>query len=492
LRTLHRAVALLLAVFIGTANADPFARPGDNLLRADLQLLNDTGALDMPLTAWPLSFGDVARGLQEIASTSSSTAEVAALARVRERVRWESDPNAWRFDFGISLAANPRVIRSFENTPREEGEIFARLNWLGERFAVNLQATAVSNPVDGDEIRPDGTYIGMSLGNWMLSAGWQERWWGPGNSGSLILSSNARPSPGITIQRNNSMAFKTKWLSWIGPWTFTSFMNRLDDEREVNDALLFGARFSFRPIKGLEIGLSRTAQWCGDDRPCDLEAFFNMLVGNDNRGVNVDPEDEPGNQLAGIDIRWALPRQIPAALYMQWIGEDGRSGTPFPGSWLRQVGAEVWGGIGGLQHATFIEISETTCREGGFGSSDAKPNCAYNHSIYKTGYRYRGRAMAHGIDGDGLSYSLGSTLVQSSGHSWNVLLRYMEINRVGSPDPRHTLSATPQDIADIQISHDRITAFGTFKLGLGYSRTDDEASAATSNEASAFVQWSSR
>jgi len=100
--------------------------------------------------------------------------------------------------------------------------------------------------------------------------------------------------------------------------------------------------------------------------------------------------------------------------------------------------------------------------------------------------------MAHGMDGDGLSYSLGSTLVQSSGHSWNVLLRYMEINRFGSPDPRHTLSATPQEIADIQISHDRITAFGTFKLGLGYSRLDDEVTAATSNEASAFVQWSSR
>ena len=217
-----------------------------------------------------------------------------------------------------------------------------------------------------------------------------------------------------------------------------------------------------------------------------------MLVGNDNQGVNVDPEDEPGNQLAGIDIRWALPRQIPIALYMQGIGEDGRGGTPFPGSWLRQVGAEVWGDIGSLRHTTFIEVSETTCREGGFGASDSKPNCAYNHSIYRTGYRYKGRVMAHGMDGDGLSYSLGSTLVQSSGHSWNVLLRYMEINRVGSPDPRHTLSATPQDIADIQISHDRITSFGTFKLGIGYSRLDDEVSAETSNEASAFIQWSSR
>ena len=30
-------------------------------------------------------------------------------------------------------------------------------------------------------------------------------------------------------------------------------------------------------------------------------------AGNDNAGENVDPEDEPGNQLASWDIRWASP-----------------------------------------------------------------------------------------------------------------------------------------------------------------------------------------
>ena len=269
-------------------------------------------------------------------------------------------------------------------------------------------------------------------------------------------------------------------------------MNLLDDDREIDDTLLFGMRFSFKPINGLEIGLSRTAQWCGDGRPCDFSTFSNLLVGKDNRGVNVAAENEPGNQLAGIDIRWALPRQIPVALYLQWVGEDGRNGTPLPGSWLRQGGAEIWGNIAGLQHRTFIEVVDTACHEGGIGASEIDPNCAFNHSIYKTGYRYNGRSIGHSIDGDGLSYSFGSTLVQSAGHSWNVLLRTMQINRVGAPNPRHTLSATPQDIVDIQISHDRMTAFGTFKLGLGHSRVEDDVSATTSNETSAFIQWSSR
>ena len=112
-------------------------------------------------------------------------------------------------------------------------------------------------------------------------------------------------------------------------------MSQLDDERVVNDALLFGIRGSIRPVSGLEIGISRTAQWCGDDRPCDFSTFVDLLIGNDNRGVNVSPDDEPGNQLGGFDIRYSLPRQIPIAAYMQWIGEDGRGGGGAIGSWLR-------------------------------------------------------------------------------------------------------------------------------------------------------------
>ena len=478
-----------LSFWVGTASADPYAAPGDTALRADLQYLNDTGAIDIPLTAWPISYGNVARALRGVASDDEQLAQT--LSRLRERVRWELALDSWRFDFGFSLAENPLVIRSFENTPRAKAEGFARVNYVGELFAFNFEGRVVAEPIDGDEFRPDGTYVGVALGNWMLSAGWQERWWGPGNAGSLILSNNARPRPGISFQRNGTQAFKTKWLSWLGPWTFNTFMDWLDDEREVEDALLFGARFSFRPVNGLEIGLSRTAQWCGKERPCDLSAFFNLLVGRDNSGVNVEPEDEPGNQLAGIDIRWALPKQIPIALYLQWIGEDGRQGTALPGSWLRQAGLEYWGNIGRARHKTYFEVSDTACHEGGLGGAEIKPNCAYNHSIYKTGYRYNDAAIAHSTDGDSLSYSLGSTLVQSDGHSWNILVRQMEINRVGSPNPRHTLSATPLDVSDVLVNHERVTELGTMRVGVGYARSKG-LDGVTTGDGTAFIQWSSR
>ena len=119
-------------------------------------------------------------------------------------------------------------------------------------------------------------------------------------------------------------------------------------------------------------------------------------------------------------------------------------------------------------------------------------DCAYEHGIFLTGYRYQQRPIAHGMDGDGLSYSFGSTLVQSAAHSWNVSLRYMEINRVGTPNLRHTLSATPQEILDLQISYDRLTPVGRFYAGIGYSRLDDNLTGASASDVSAFIRWSSR
>jgi len=489
LRALQWFVLTLPLVCSIPVTAEPWKAPGDPRLRSDLQLLDDSGAIDIPLTSWPLSWGDINRSLANVDKASLSESALAAFDRLERQAGWNTAIEEPGFRIGASAASNPRIVRSFENTPREEGELSAGMLWVGERVALSLNASLVSNPFDDDEFRPDGTYIGLALGNWMLSAGWQERWWGPGRDGSLILSSNARPMPAFAIQRNNSMPFENKLLSWIGPWSLATFMGQLDDQRVMSDALLFGVRINFKPLDRLEIGFSRTAQWCGDNRPCDFSAFTDLLVGNDNRGVNVDPEDEPGNQLAGFDIRFALPKGIPVAFYMQWIGEDSRRGGPEIGSWLRQLGVEHWGSIGGLQHRTHLEVSDTKCREGGFGFSETKPDCGYEHSIYQTGYRYNGRPIALGIDGDGLSYSLGSTLVQSGGHSWNLSLRYVEINRAGTPSTRHSLSATPQELADLQLTHNRTTGIGRFHIGLGLNRLNDEVSGDSSDDVAAFVQW---
>jgi len=485
-------VVVISCWLAGTTAAEPWVGPGDILLRHDLQLLNDSDVINIPLNAWPVAWADVYKDLSNVSASDLPSEIRAAYDRVRRTAGDEMTSGFSALRLEAAAASNPRIIRSFEDTPRVEGEGKAALSWVGDRFAVNLSATYAGNPQDGDEIRADGTYVGAAIGNWMLSAGWQERWWGPGRDGSMILSTNARPFPSVGIQRNRSLQSTSKWFRWMGPWSLTSFMGQMDDERVVNNGWLWGFRTSFRPLRGLEIGLSRTAQWCGDGRNCDVKTFLRLLNGNDNQGANVDPEDEPGNQLGGIDVRWTLPRQIPLAVYMQWIAEDTRRTGAQLHQWLEQIGLEYWGTVGDISHRTHFEIADTGARLGALGEGSIVPNSAYNHSIFRTGYRYNGRSIGHSMDGDGLSFSLGSTLVQSSGHIWNVSLRHIEINRIGLTDLRHSLSATPQKMFDIQISHDRQTNFGRIYAGVGYSRLDDELGGTNSSDVSGFIRWSSQ
>lgn len=476
----------------GPAVAEPWAASGDTQLRNDVQLLIDTGVMNIPMTSWPMAWGDIDNGLFEASDAKLRKDVRAALERVRRRSQAEMDIDSPLVTLSLSGAGNPRYIRTFEDTPRADGEARASLSWLGERFAINLSATYVDDPFDGDELRPDGTYIGAAAGNWMLSAGWLERWWGPGRDGSMILSNNARPFPSIGIQRNASLAPKSKWFRWMGPWTLTSFMGLLDDKRVVDDGLIWGFRTSFRPVRGLEIGISRAAQWCGAGRDCSLRAFLRVLNGNDNGGANVDIEDEPGNQVGGFDLRWSLPKQIPVALYMQWIAEDTRRTGAQLHQWMEQVGVEYWGSIGETTHRTHFEIVNSAGRLGALGEGSQVPNSAYNNSIFQTGYRYKGRVIGHGMDGDGLSYSIGTTLVQPAGHTWNVSLRHIDINRLGDPDPRHSLSPTPQNLIDAQVSYNRVTKYGRFYLGVGYARLKDELTRTDDSDVSGFIRWSSQ
>nr|MBO2514762.1 hypothetical protein [Gammaproteobacteria bacterium] len=470
---LASAVAVALA---DTAVAEPWLPPGDAALRADLATLADAGVLRTPITTWPIPWKAIGEQLDAIDVARLDGWALDAYRRVEARAEHEMSAGKITPYTRVSFAEDPRVIRTFDDTPREEAEVGAGFGWSNDRFAVQLNATRVWDPADGDTFRLDGSYLSADLGGWIVSAGYPERWWGPGWDGSLILSTNARPIPQIAISRARSTPFRPRWLGWVGPWSLTSFIGQLDDERDVDDTLLFGARFAFKPVPGLEVGLSRAAQWCGEGRPCDAEAFGNLLIGRDNRGVNVDEETEPGNQLAGFDARWAPFSSGIAAFYLQWIGEDSRQGGPQIGSWLRQAGVELAGPFarGDWHHRTHIEVAETICREGGVGLSNQKPRCAYEHSIYTTGYRYEGRSLGHGMDGDGRSYTIGSTLTSVEDRVWRVSLRHIEINRVDvSANLRHTLSPTPRDFSELMLMHSRALPIGELRAAVGYSRLDD-------------------
>lgn len=473
------AVLLFLSFFAAAAHAGPWADPGDLALRHDLQLLADHGLLDAPLTTWPLAWADIDQGLRRGLNPISKPEVAAALSRVRQRLSRAARNGRLIPRVEAAAAHNPVQFRTFTNTPRESLEGGLGVEYTGDWFAYRLQAQAVSDPEDKREIRADGSYVGAKLGNWSLRADTLERWWGPGWDGSLILSNNARPIPAVTLQREQSTPFSWRPLRWLGPWQFNFMLGQLEGNRDVPHAKFLGMRVNFKPTPKLEIGLSRTAQWGGDGRPQGLGTLADVLLGRDNTGqAGITATNEPGNQLAGYDIRWTSPLfDLPYALYAQLIGEDEAGGLP--NRFIFLGGAEVWGGLGddGQSYRLHLEYADTTA--GVFGSY--LPNYAYEHHIYRDGYRYYGRPIGHSIDRDTRSLSLSGVLVRPSGASWEALARGIRTDRY---------SPASRDILSLELRHGFTWAANRFLLGAGVLRDKTRDGGQTNTEGQAFLRWS--
>jgi hypothetical protein len=368
----------------------------------------------------------------------------------------------------VAGAARPTKLRTFADSPREAGELEGAVSWLGDRFAVRLAGTLVADPEDDKDFRPDGSYVGLTLGNWMLSGGYLERWWGPGWEGSNILGNNARPFPARAFDRKLAEPFESKWLSWLGPWSVNGFYGILENDREDVDRPHFlGLRVTFKPFDAVEIGLMRTAQWCGEGRNCDWETFKNLLTGNDNAGETVDPDKEPGNQMAGWDMRWASPFDTgPWAIYYHEIGEDESNKVPI--FRLKQAGLEIWGGSeSGRSWRAHMEWSNTNP-----GCAPGSGGCAYRGGPYQfEGYSYYRRALGHALFANGEMYSVGLNVTTAVGDRLSALVRYADINQ-GGTGRFHTVTAQNEDRWNVELAYETRRNIGTIRIGAGLDQGD--------------------
>ena len=124
--------------------------------------------------------------------------------------------------------------------------------------------------------------------------------------------------------------------------------------------------------------------------------------------------------MGGKDVRWNLP-WYNSALYWQTVGEDEAGGLPSKRA--SQVGLQFNLSGNGFDGILFIEHDDTSTK-----SSQARYNVLYNHSIYKTGYRYQGRAIGATWDNDSQVTSLGAVGYLANGDRLEVRASYGELN----------------------------------------------------------------
>ncbi|MEJ0100721.1 MAG: capsule assembly Wzi family protein [Pseudomonadota bacterium] len=338
----------VVALLSQVAAAQGFFLPANDLrLREDLTLLVDQGVINLPVNEWPLARQGVADAIAKIKPEKlEDEALRVVLARLQRATAEPADADVWKIREVRATAGQPGLLRDYGTAGRENGELTSTGGAGSDRYNITLAATGVVNASDGQKIRLDGSDISIRWGNWLISANQMGRWWGPGYDGSLILSTNARPMPAISLDRIHSTPFDFPVLRWLGPWKFTTFFGFGENHRaDVDDPLFMGMRLSFKPATWFEFAMSRSAQFCGKGRECDVGTFGRMLIGQDNRGLrgaSSNAAKEPGNQMAGFEVRLVSPfKPVPIAVYAQEIGEDSSS-SGIPERYLGLFGGEMW------------------------------------------------------------------------------------------------------------------------------------------------------
>lgn len=473
-------------VFLNAAsfvvNASPWIEVGDERLRNNLIFLNDSGAMTISLTTWPVMWADVDVALKNVDRFSLNSAQKGSVRELEFEMRRQTRQGL-KHSVEFIAASSRALFRSFSSFNREKGEVHNTFDWDGESFAIKLRSNLTTDPDDSLEKQFDGSYVAGVLGEWLLGVGAVDRWWGAGSQSNLILTNNARPVPAFMLRTKRSQHFETPLLSWLGEWQFIAFLGQMESARTIPDAKLTGMRFTFKPIDNLEFGLSRAMQWGGEGRDNDLKTFWKSITTKDENTV-----DQAGNQLGGVDIRYnfSFSSVINGAIYAQTIGED--EAGYLPSRRMYQFGFKS--AINTVKSDVIHFFSEyTNTITDSFG--DKRFNSSYEHDLYKAGYRFYGRSLGATYDNDSRVISVGGAYQQVNGKLSNLTISYMKLNEDGVARG-NTVSTSDKSLFFVMVSHQQLFVGGQLKFGVSYQSEELSNLNESVGQTSVITSWEYR
>jgi len=389
--------------------------------------------------------------------------------------------------FGVRLRSGglEAMLPGFGDRVLGENDLSVGWRESGGNWFWQLETQFIDAPLEDDSLRLDGSYFGYRFDKWQVRAGVPEQWWGPGYQGSLLLGTNARPVPMIDVATYKPLDPEHFLLDWMGDVHVAMFAGQLESNRVVPQARLLGFRLVMQPSEHWEVGVTRTAQYGGHGRPEDLKSFVYLVLGHDNRGISrygetLSVDDEPGNQLAGFDVRWKSGTpHAGVAVYAQIAGEDSQYYLPSKNMLLG--GNEYWGEFAGFSWRAYLEAAVTSADA---LRSEVIMNTAYNHSIYRSGYRYRGRVLGHPMDNDGIQQAFGLVMRTHDGSALIFQLRRSRLNRDGGG--LNSVSMIARDVRDARLEWKQ--PWGPVMLGVGFEWLEDRTELGQQTDKSAFLE----
>lgn len=334
-----------------------------------------------------------------------------------------------------------RVEPSFAILDDGDG-VEPRENHRGDDFGdilnlqIDLRSTFLWNPFLAVESTPkllsregdteaffERLYAKFTFRNLDLEIGRDSIGWGPGYHGSLLFTDNAPPFD--LLKLSNAQPFQLPWVFRpIGYFHISAFLTKLGDNRVIPHPKLFGLRVAWSPFTFFELALNRAIMFDGEGRPnLDFGEFLNALYGfNENPPGQETNPDTNTNQLASLDFVLTLPwlsRLLPVVdgikLYWEYGGEDEERQNLFPGVKFPAPSATA-NLLGG-----FLSLGRADLRIEYLNNTDDVA-VWYTHSLFQSGYTYRGDVIGHHAGGDAEDLFIrGSTLLTQK---WEVGLQY--------------------------------------------------------------------
>jgi hypothetical protein len=163
----------------------------------------------------------------------------------------------------------------------------------------------------------------LNIDNVQFSFGEQSEWLGPGESGSLLLSSNAAPFP--TFKIDDVAPHNIPGLSKIlGPFRTEFFIGQLSGQQwelctvptcksypgypgvvgpNISpQPFIHGEKISFQPTPNLEFGMGVTAMFGGPGLPVTFGNFFRTYYIHSPTAAN-----NPGKRISAADFTYRVP-----------------------------------------------------------------------------------------------------------------------------------------------------------------------------------------
>ncbi len=251
---------------------------------------------------------------------------------------------------GLHASEGTPLLPYNDGVPTEAGsnEALRSSGWAGFGSFFTAYGEAVvagpmtREPTSGSRVNAIDAEGVLDLGNFAISAGQEEMWWGTGHFGALSQSDNATPFPAGRIQNVHPIILP--WIfKYLGQCRFQAFFGQLEGDRYFSHPWIDGEILAFKPTPNFEIGFTHTIMFGGTHNDnYSIPGFLGRATGF----ATGSPIGANTNSRAGVYLKFYFPHLRNLQVYQEILGEDNLNyEIPGVGRYLPFLAVSYQGGF---------------------------------------------------------------------------------------------------------------------------------------------------